>query len=103
MITEDMYPNIKFSKCLGFMWRKNANGRDEEALPRNQSLDFLNEQCGLVNSGEKYFVCTCCGIAKDRDNLIGNVFAGYYCHECHDKEPQIQKNLRESKQRGFYD
>ncbi|UYD59342.1 hypothetical protein HPMBJEAJ_00243 [Aeromonas phage avDM6] len=99
---KDQYPHIYFSKCSTSIWR-NTNGRDQEALPKNKPLDFLNEQCELVNTGKKYFVCTCCGIAKDKEQLIGNVFAGYYCYECHDKDPVIQRNLRDSKKSGFYD
>ncbi|AFN39417.1 hypothetical protein F485_gp063 [Aeromonas phage CC2] len=98
------YPNIYFSKySTGSYWRKGAGGRDAEALPRNKPLEFLNEQCGLVNVGVRYFVCTCCGTAQDEDQLVGNVFAGKYCKTCYDKEPQIRKSIAESKKPGFYD
>lgn len=99
---EKKYPQIYFSKCSTSMWR-NENGRDREALPRNMDLDYLNEQCRMVNEGEKFFVCTCCGNAKTQEEYKDFVFAGKYCVACTNSNPNIRKIIAESKTKGYYD
>lgn len=103
------FPNIKFFIQDGkpstvFRWRKDPKtGRDREALPSEMPNEFLDEQCGLVNRGEKFFVCYCCGHAKTKEEYQGFDMAAKYCKECTAASDKIKAALEQSSQPGFYD
>lgn len=100
-VIDEKYPYLYISDS-GAVWAA-PFGNDREGLPSdNKSKEYLNEQVGFVVKGVKYFVCTECGEAKNKEDLVAKVFAGWYCIDC-SKISWIAKNIHESKQPGFYD
>lgn len=100
------YPNIFFfqgDETSTFRWRKGSDGRDQEALPHDKDNEFLEEQCRLVNTGEKHFVCRCCGQSLGKDLMYGFVMAAKYCVSCAESDPKIRRAYEESQKPGYYD
>lgn len=102
-VIDEKYPYLYISDS-GSVWAA-PFGNDREGLihvSKTKTKEYLNEQVELVVKGVKYFVCSSCGEAKNKEDFVAQVFAGWYCNDC-SKIPRIAKNIRESKQPGFYD
>lgn len=103
-VNDKKYPYLYISEG-GSIWAA-PFGNDREGLMYlvhlGKTKEYLNEQVELVVKGVKHFVCSSCGEAKNKEDFVAQVFAGWYCNDC-SEIPRIAKNIRESKQSGFYD
>ena len=56
----------------------------------------------IIAEPDKYFWCTKCSKVHPIDNLKDNVFSGYYCKDCYNNNPEVQRLIELSYEPGFY-
>lgn len=70
----------------------------------NKYFDELNKKVQkIIDNPDKYFYCTNCNQIKPKTELKDNVFSGYYCTDCYEKDVGVRNLVNESHTKGFYD